>query len=163
MSKFVMRFFGAVNLLFVASGLWYSLKMHSARPRAANWPPFTPQLPDWLLHFVFLMVGVALIAWLGYLSVRLTCAERKALLPTCIVFGIEIAYVWAADASYFWLIAPSSITRRSWFWTSGEDLIAPQVTLSYQFLGLLAALVLLIMTRPWRGPSQTVASYRSRL
>jgi hypothetical protein len=157
MSNFFMRLLGVVNLLFVAFGVWYSVGARALRIKAGKWPPYHPARPlDWLLYFAFLALSIALIAWLSYLSVRLIRADRKALLPTCVVFGVEIAYLWA-EVVYFWLLAPRWITDRSWFWTMGEDPIAPQHALFYPFLGFLTSLTLFVITRPRRSRSQTVA------
>jgi Zn-dependent protease with chaperone function len=111
MSKFFMRVLGVVNLLLVILGIWYSVGMRSARIRDGKWPPYPPARLDWLLYFAFLALSVALVAWLSYLSVRLIRADRRALLPTCVVFGIEIAYE-TSEVWYFWLSAPRWVTDR---------------------------------------------------
>jgi len=147
MCKFFMRLLGALNLVFVAFGVWYSIGMHSIRMKAGKWPPYPAVWADWVLHLAFLAFNVALVAWLTFLSIWLICANRKALLPTCIVFGIEISYFWA-DVAYFWGIAPRWVTDRSWFWKEGIDLIVPQLVFGYAIVGLIASLVLLLITRP---------------
>ena len=156
MSKFFMRVLGVVNLLLVILGIWYSVGMRSARIRDGKWPPYPPARLDWLLCFAFLALSVALVAWLSYLSVRLIRADRRALLPTCVVFGIEIAYE-TSEVWYFWLSAPRWVTlTESWFWTEGMDPLGPQLAFHYVFLGFLASLALLLVTRPRTRPLQTL-------
>jgi len=160
MSKFFVRLLGVLNLLFVGLGIWYSVEMHTLRIRAGKWPPYPAARIDWLLYFAFLALSTALVAWLSYLSVRLVRADRKALLPTCILFGVEIAYLWM-EVTVFWLIVPSWVTKRHWFWSMGMDPLAPQLACYYPFAGLIACSVLLLITRKRRSPSETVATLPS--
>lgn len=154
MTKFFMRLLGAVNLLFVIGGIWYAVGMHAVRVREGKWPPYPPARADWFFYFTFLSVSIALIAWLTYLSVRLVRADRRALLLTCIVFAIEIAFE-TAQVWYFWLSAPHLVTDRSWFWTEGMDPLGPQIAFFYVFVGFLASLALQLVTRTRQWPLQT--------
>lgn len=147
-----MRFLGVLNLLFVEEGVRYSIGMRAIRIRDGKWPPYPPARLDWHLYFAFLALSTALVVWLSYISVRLIRADRKALLPCCIVFGIEIVY-FTAEVWYFWLSAPRWITDRSWFWTEGMDPLAPQYAFFYQVVGFFASLALLFATRTRRTPS----------
>lgn len=156
MTRFFMRFLGVVNLLFVGFGAWYAVAMRSDRLKAGKWPPFSATRLDWLLYFAFLTSCIALIMWFGYLSVRLIRADRKALLPTCIVFGVEIGFL-LVTTWVFWLLTPEWVTKRHWFWIQGWDLAVPQIALGYVFVGLAASLVLLLITRPRKHASQAVA------
>jgi hypothetical protein len=162
MIKFFMRFLGTVNLLFVGLGVWYAVGMRSERLKAGKWPPYSAVRLDWFLYFALLASCIALIIWFCYLSVRLIRADRKALLPTCIVFGVEIGLVWA-EVAVFWFpgFAPEWAKERHWFWIQGWDLVVPQIALGYVFVGLLASLVLLLITRPWKNTSQTVPHFSS--
>jgi hypothetical protein len=155
-----MRFVGAVNLLFVGLGIWYAIAMRSDRLKAGRWPPYPAARLDWLLYFAFLASCIALMMWFSYLSVRLIRADRKALLPTCFVFGVEIGSLFVSTW-VFWLITPEWVTKRHWFWIQGWDLAAPQIAFGYVFVGLTACLVLLLITRPRKHKSQTVASFPS--
>jgi hypothetical protein len=98
--------------------------------------------------------------YFSYLSVRLIRADRNALLPTCFVFGVEIGFLFVTTW-VFWLITPEWITKRHWFWIQGWDLAAPQIAFGYVFVGLIACLVLLLITRPRKHASQAVASFPS--
>jgi hypothetical protein len=160
MSRFFMRFLGVVNLLFVGLGVWYAVVMFSYRIKAGKLPPYPVARLDWILYFAFLISCIALMAWFIHLSVRLIRADRKALLPTCFVFGIEIGSVFV-EVWVFWLLTPEWVTKRHWFWTEGWDLVVPQIALGYVFVGLLASLVLLLITRPRKHTSQAVAPFSS--
>jgi hypothetical protein len=160
MTKFLMRFVGVVNLLFVGLGICYAIAMRADRLKAGKWPPYSAVPLDWLLYFAFLASCIALMMRFSYLSVRLIRADRKALLPTCILFGVQIAFV-LVTTPVFWLITPEWVTKRHWFWIQGWDLAAPQIAFGYVFVGLTACLLLLLTTRPRKHAAQTVASLPS--
>jgi hypothetical protein len=50
MSNFFMRLLGVVNLLFVAFGVYYSVRVRALRIKAGKWPPYHPARLDWLLY-----------------------------------------------------------------------------------------------------------------
>jgi hypothetical protein len=156
MAKFFMRFLGAVNLLFVGVGVWYAVVMLTWRIAAGKWPPYPAMPLDWSLYGSFLALSTALIAWLIYLSVQLIRADRKALLPLCILYGIEIVYFWID--STFGLTVPHWIVDRSWLWTMGMDPLVPQFAFLYPLAGFLTALLLLLITRTRRTHSAATAT-----
>lgn len=142
-----MRFLGVANLLFVGLGVWCAVGMFSYRLKAGKFPPYPAARLDWILYFAFLTSYVALVMWFSYLSVRLIRAEREALRPICIVFGVEIAFL-LVTTWVFWLLTPEWVTKRHWFWIEGWDMVAPQIALGYVFISLVGSLVLLLGTRP---------------
>jgi len=152
MSKLFMRLLGVVNILFVGVGIWYSVEMHTFRIGRGKWPPYPPARVDWLLYFAFLALSVALVGWLSYLSIRLIRTDRKALLPSCIVFGIEIVY-FLVDSVFFFFV-PQWVTDRSWFWTMGMDPVIPQLAYCYPFLAIPVTLALFLTTRNQQSPPQ---------
>ena len=156
MTKFFMRFFGVVNLLFVGLGIWYAVGMLYYRLKAGRWPPYAAVRLDWILYFVFLTACFALMIWFSYLSVRLIRADRNALLPTCIVFGVEIVYLFV-DSVFFFFV-PDWVTNRSWFWTMGMDPVVPQLAYYYPFVAILVSVALFLTTRNMQRPSRELTT-----
>jgi hypothetical protein len=144
MQTWAMRILGALNILFAATGVWFSavmIRMHWNR-----WPG-SPSRLDWAKFAGLHAITILMIAYLAFLGIRLIMRDAKALWPLSLLFVAEIAY-FLVFVSVTWVIMPMSMSKIAvGFLGKTLDPIAPQLVTGYPFVGLIIALVILMVRR----------------
>lgn len=144
MQAWPMRVLGALNIAFVALGAFYAASI--LHMRWHKWP-VPPTYQDWMVFAVLNAISVFLIAYLGYLGVRLIRKDSDALWKLCMFFLGEIAYF----ALVFYITSfalPESMTAvAAGFWAMGLNPLIPQIVTGYPLVGLVIALVILLIRR----------------
>lgn len=144
MQTWTMRILGALNILFVAFGAFYSvgmIQMHWNR-----WPSEASYF-DWVV-FVFLnVISIFLVSYLGYLGVKLIQKDITAVRKLFLLFMAEIIYFFAMY-DLTWVVMPISMSKIAFgLWALAEDPLVPQYVTGYPLIGAIVTLVMLIIRR----------------
>ena len=144
MQAWPMRVLGALNILFVALGAFYSggmIQMHWNK-----WPG-SPSHLHWAVFMFLDAISISMILYLGYLGVRLIKKDARALWHLCLLFVAEIAY-FAVVVYVTWFLMPASMSAIAVdFWGMAQDPLVPQVVTGYPLVGLVIAFVMLLIRR----------------
>ncbi len=144
MQAWPMRVLGGLNILFVALGAFYAasiLHMHWKK-----WP-ISPAYQDWMIFAALSAISIFLLAYLGYLGIRLIRRDSAALWPLCTFFMGEIAYFAAVFYITSFALPASMSAVAVGFWAMGLNPLVPQVVTGYPLVGLVIALVILLIRR----------------
>jgi hypothetical protein len=140
MTKWTMRIFGLLNVMFGIAGIWfYIVDLNSHFHKL---PP-TSDVRSWTVFTLLSLCTLSFVCLLAYCGIRLIIGDKAVLRLTAIVFTAEILY-FIADVSIFWVIFPASMAQVAiGFWERAWDLIAPQIVTAYPLIGIVICIVLL--------------------
>ena len=151
MQVWTMRILGALNILFVTIGAYYSVVMIHLHWN--RWPG-NPSHYEWKIFVFLYAISVLMVLYLAYLGVRLIKKDAKALLKLSLLFLAEMLYFFVHTYST-WNVTPASMsmTVAVSFLGMALDPLAPQIVTGYPLIGLVIALVLsLIRQRSEKSP-----------
>ena len=142
--RWAMRIFGGLNIIASIFSLCYfawGIQVHLGK-----WPG-DPNRQEWIVFLAISALSTFLVLYLAYLGVRLIIRDFKALRLVSLVFVLEIAICFM-DFVVAWISNPTWIRKDIvWFWGIAIFPLQSQVFLGYAFIGLTAAIVLMIVER----------------
>lgn len=146
--RWAMRIFGALNIIASIFGLRYfawGIEIHLGK-----WPG-NPTRYEWVVFLAISAISTFLVLYLAYLGVRLIKPDYKALRQVGFVFASEIAVCFVSFL-FTWVVTPIPVPNVIWFWGIAVFPLEPQVYSGYAFIGLFAAIALILAGRRYQAP-----------
>jgi hypothetical protein len=141
MQAWPMRVLGALNILFVLLGAFYSAAMVQM-----SWKKWLgSSFLDWIVFAILSAISVGMVLYLAHLGIRLIKKDVKALWHLCLLFVAEIAY-FVVVFYVTWFVLPDSLSAiAAAFWGMAQNPIVPQIVTGYPLVGLVITLVILLI------------------
>ena len=141
--RWAMRIYSALNIIASIFSLCYfawGIEIHLGK-----WPG-NPTRYEWAVFLAISALSTSLVLYLGYLGVRLIMRDFKALKMVSLVFVSEIAICFV-DFVVTWIATPIPTPKVILFWGIAVFPLEAQVYTGYAFIGLAAAIVLMLVGR----------------